>query len=197
MDIHPVVLTGKTVRLEPLSEAHVSDLTLVGLDEDIWRLMLYGEIKTTEHLYSWVMDMLERQKRGGDLPFAVISLKIGRAIGATRYMNISHENRSLEIGGTWYGRAYQGSGVNTEAKYLLLKHAFESLGVIRVQLKTDLRNIRSQRAIERLGAVKEGVLRKHMILPDGSVRDSVFYSILDTEWPQVKARLEARLDHLS
>ncbi len=109
--------------------------------------------------------------------------------GATRYLNIVPKDRGLEIGGTWYGPEFQRTAVNTECKYLLLRHAFESLGCIRVQLKTDLRNERSQKAIERIGAVKEGVLRNHMILPDGRIRHSVFYSILDSEWLEVKKRL--------
>jgi RimJ/RimL family protein N-acetyltransferase len=196
MDIHPITLSGRIVRLEPLSEAHVSDLSLVCSDENIWRYMLYGDVLSETQMRAWVMDMLDRQAAGADLPFAVIYLQTGRAIGATRYLDIQPHNRSLEIGGTWYGVDYQGTGVNTEAKYLLLKHAFEDLGCVRVQLKTDARNQRSQRAIERLGAVKEGVLRKHMILLDGYQRDSVFYSIIDTEWPGVKARLESRLEKI-
>jgi RimJ/RimL family protein N-acetyltransferase len=193
MNIQPVTLTGKIIRLEPLSEAHVPDLALSGDDDEIWRFMLYGSVRSEEQMHAWVIDLLNRQKEGTDLPFAVIYLATGQAIGATRYLNISPENRGLEIGGTWYAYAYQRTGVNTEAKYLLLTHAFETLGCVRVQLKTDLRNIRSQLAIERIGAVKEGILRKHMILPDGTLRDSVFYSILDDEWPVVKARLEEML----
>ncbi len=194
MDIHPVTLTGHKIRLEPLSEAHVPDLALVGLDDEIWRFMLYGEIRTQEHLRGWVLEMLERQKKGRDLPFVVIENYSQRAIGATRYLNIDLENRGLEIGGTWYGKDFRGSGVNVEAKYLLLRHAFESLRCVRVQFKTDLRNVRSQRAIERLGAVKEGILRNHMILPDGYKRHSVMYSIIDTEWPEVKTHLEEKLN---
>lgn len=193
MQIQPVTLTGRLVRLEQLSEAHVPDLAVVGLDENIWRFMLYGAMRTQEDIHAWVKDILSRQARGTDLAFAVIALSSGKAVGATRYMNIELKNRGLEIGGTWYGAAYQGTGVNTESKYLLLRHAFETLGCIRVQFKTDSRNLRSQRAIERLGAVREGTLRNHMILPDGLVRDSVFFSILDREWPQVKAHLEQRL----
>ncbi|MBN1146090.1 MAG: GNAT family N-acetyltransferase [Anaerolineales bacterium] len=196
MKIEPITLTGRIIQLQPLSETHIPDLALVGLDERIWHYMLYGEIKTEAQLRAWVLDLLERQARGGDLPFAVIDLQSGRAIGATRYMNIDRVNRNLEIGGTWYGLEYQGTGVNTEAKYLLLKHAFERLGCLRVQLKTDLRNERSQRAIERIGATKEGVLRKHLIRPGGYVRDSVIYSMIDDEWPAAKARLEARLEKL-
>ena len=186
----PVTLTGKHVRLEPMTEAHVPGLTLAGAgNADIWQHMLYGDIRTEADMLGWVRDILSRP----DLPFAVIHLESGSVAGATRYLNIAPEHRGLEIGGTWYGAEFQRTAVNTECKYLLLQYAFETLGCIRVQLKTDLRNERSQHAIERLGAKREGVLRNHMILPNGGYRDSVFYSILDTEWPQVKKRLEEKL----
>jgi RimJ/RimL family protein N-acetyltransferase len=152
--------------------------------------MRYGAIRDEADMRAWVLDMLDLQAGGTDLPFAVTLLENRAAIGSTRYLNIDPENRSVEIGGTWYGVHYQRTGVNTECKYLLMQYAFEELGCVRVQLKTDSRNIASQRAIERLGAVKEGVLRNHMILPDGTLRDSVFYSVIDTEWPVVKAHLE-------
>lgn len=194
MNIRPVTLTGRWVRLEPLSETHIPDLTVVGLDEEIWRYMRYGAVQTEGDLRAWVLEMLRLQKLGGDLPFAVILLETERAIGCTRYLNIHSEDRNLEIGGTWYGLAYQRTAVNTECKYLLLQHAFESIGCIRVNLKADRRNERSLRAIERLGAVKEGVLRKHMLLPDGYARDSVVYSIIDEEWPAIKHRLEEKLN---
>ncbi len=184
---------GRIVRLEPLSKDHVSSLAKVGLEQKIWRYMRYGKVETVEQLAVWVDELLELQKLGTDLPFAVIHLASGEAIGCTRYLNIDPEERSLEIGGTWYGLDYQGTLVNTECKYLLMQHAFENLGCIRVWYKTDSRNLRSQRAIEKLGAVKEGVLRNHMILPDGYIRDSVVYSILPNEWPGVKQILEARL----
>jgi RimJ/RimL family protein N-acetyltransferase len=190
MRIQPVTLQGHSVRLEPLEEKHIPELALVGLDSNIWTYTVYGNIHTKAQLRAWVLEILGRQQNGTDLPFAVIHLESNRAVGATRYMNIQVENRSLEIGGTWYGVAYQRTAVNTESKYLLLRHAFEALGCVRVQLKTDSRNLRSQRAIERLGATKEGVLRNHMILPDGFLRDSVYYSIIDDEWPRVKAHLE-------
>jgi RimJ/RimL family protein N-acetyltransferase len=193
MQIHPIILTGQTVRLEPLSLSHVPELTLAGQDESIWRYMLYGNVNSQDQMRAWVEDILDRQKQGGDLPFAVIHLKSGRAIGATRYLEIRPGHRGLEIGGTWYSVTYQRTRVNTECKYLLLQHAFEDLGCIRVQLKTDRLNERSQRAIERLGAVKEGMLRNHMIRPDGTIRDSVYYSILDREWPGVKKHLEEML----
>ncbi len=181
------------MRLEPLSEAHVADLAAVGLDERIWTYMLYGEMRTEADIRAWVQDMLRRQTRGADLVFAVIHLPTGRAIGSTRYLDIRPEHRGLEIGGTWYGLAYQGTAVNPECKYLLMRHAFETLGALRVQFKTDLRNERSQRALERLGLVKEGVLRDNIITPTGYVRSSVYYSVLAAEWPAMKARLEARL----
>jgi RimJ/RimL family protein N-acetyltransferase len=191
--LHPITLTGQVIRLEPLSLQHVPELTVAGQDEGIWRFMLYGNIQTEAQMRGWVEMLLERQQRGTDLPFTVIHLQTGRAIGATRFMDYHPKDRGIEIGGTWYAAGHRRTAANTECKYLLLRHAFESLGCIRVQLKTDLRNERSQRAIERLGAVKEGVLRSHMFLPDGTVRDSVYYSILDSEWPEVKRRLEGML----
>lgn len=189
----PVTLEGVHVRLEPLSEAHVPGLADIGLVDAIWEHMLYGRMRTLADMRAWVLDLLARAGRGRDLPFAVIHLATGRVAGATRYLDMQPENRALEIGGTWYGVAYQRTAVNTESKYLLLAHAFEVLDCIRVQFKTDARNTRSQAAIERLGAVREGVLRNHMILPDGRFRDSVYYSILDREWPAVRADLLARL----
>lgn len=186
----PVILTGQYVRLEPMMEAHVPGLTAIGLDDSIWEHMLYGDVRTEDDVRGWVRDILSRP----DLSFVVIQLASGRIAGATRYLNIMPEHRGLEIGGTWYGLEFRRTAVNTECKYLLLRYAFETLGCIRVQFKTDLRNERSQRAIERLGAKREGVLRNHMILPDGRFRNSVFFSILDTEWPGVKTRLEEMLN---
>ena len=193
MNITPITLTGRHVRLEPLTEAHVADLCLVGLEPSLWRNMLYGDIDSEARTLGFVQDLLGRQAAGTDLPFTVIEVASGRAIGCSRFMDIQPRNRGVEIGGTWYGLAHQRTAVNTECKYLLLRHAFEVWGCIRVQLKTDLRNERSQRAIERIGGVWEGVLRNHMIRPDGTPRDSVYYSIIDREWPAVKARLEAML----
>lgn len=190
MEVKPVVLTGKHVRLEPLTEEHVAGLAEIGAGQPFWHFMVYGNINTVDDMHNWVLDILSRAQKGTDLPFVAIHLESGRVAGATRYLNIMSQDRGLEIGGTWYGLEFQRTPVNTECKYLLLQHAFEVLGCIRVQLKTDLRNERSQKAIERIGAVKEGVLRNHMILPDGYYRHSVFYSILDTEWSHVKRRLE-------
>jgi RimJ/RimL family protein N-acetyltransferase len=193
MNVEPVTLTGRIVRLDPLSEDHIPALAKVGLDEKIWRYMRYGKMETVEQLSVWVRELIDLQVQGTDLPFAVIHLASGTAIGCTRYLHIDPLNRSLEIGGTWYGLDYQGTLVNSECKYLLLKHAFDQLECIRVWFKTDLRNLHSQRALEKLGVVKEGVLRNHMILLDGHIRDSVVYSLLPEEWPQVKMKLEAQL----
>ncbi|MGA2490500.1 MAG: GNAT family protein [Anaerolineales bacterium] len=189
----PVTLEGQIVRLEPLSEAHVPGLASVGCDDRIWRLMRYGMIRTEEDMRRWVCSLLEGQAAGTDLPFAVIHLESGCVAGASRYLEIHPENKGLEIGGTWYGLKYQHTAVNTECKYLLLRHAFEALGAIRVQFKADVRNERSWHAIERIGAKREGILRNHYILPDGVIRDSVYYSIIDGEWPGVKEKLEGIL----
>ena len=193
MQVEPVTLVGKIIRLERLSEAHISGLSKVGLEPEIWRYMRYGRVDTAAQLGSWVRELLELQARGTDLPFTVIHQDTGNPIGCTRYLDIDRVNRAVEIGGTWYGVEYQGTLVNSECKYLLLRHAFEELGCIRVWFKTDLRNQRSQYALENLGAVKEGVLRHHMLLPDGHIRDSVVYSILPEEWPAIKLKLEIKI----
>ena len=189
----PVTLEGRSVRLEPMSEAHVPELAEVGRDERIWKLMVYGQIRTEEDMRKWVRNLLVGQAAGTDLPFAVIHLASGRVAGATRYMEMRPAHRGLEIGGTWYGLEFQHTVVNTECKYLLLRYAFETLGTIRVQFKADMRNERSRHAIERIGAKQEGILRNHYILPDGVRRDSAFYSVIENEWPGVKERLEELL----
>ena len=193
MDIRPITLTGRYVQLEPLSLAHAPGLWEAGNDLEIWRFMPYGQVDSPAKMRGWVEEMLRRQARGADSSFAIIDLASGCPAGATRYMTIERHNRSLEIGGSWLGRAFRRTSANTESKYLLLRHAFESLGCVRVQFRTDLRNERSQRAIERLGAVREAVFRQYTIMPDGYQRSSVFYSIIDDEWPAVRARLETFL----
>jgi RimJ/RimL family protein N-acetyltransferase len=196
MKISPITLEGRVVRLEPLSEAHVAGLALAGRDPSIWQYMRYGYVDTEAKMAELVGYLLGLQEHGTDLPFAVILRAGQRPVGMTRFMDIQPENRGLEIGGTWYATACQRTAVNTECKYLLLRQAFETLDCIRVQIKTDLRNERSQRAIERIGGVREGVLRDHMILPDGTFRSSVYYSILRAEWGGVKARLEEWLKEI-
>ncbi len=190
----PITLAGKVVRLEPLSEAHIPALAIAGRDESIWKYMLYANLTSEENMTDWVHEMLRRQQDGTDLPFAVIHLASRRAAGATRYLEMRPPQRSLEIGGTWFAPEFQHTAVNTECKYLMLKYAFEEMKCIRVQFKTDVRNERSIRAIERLGAVREGVLRNHYILQDGSFRDSVYFSILQQEWLATKGFLEKKLD---
>jgi len=194
MEVKPITLTGTHVQLEPMTEEHIPGLAEIGVGQSFWDFMLYGNINSVDDMRSWVRDILSRAESGTDLPFVVIHLPSGRVAGATRYLNIVPQDRGVEIGGTWYGIEFQRTAVNTECKYLLLSHAFETLGCIRVQLKTDLRNERSQKAIERIGAVREGVLRNHMVLPNGRYRHSVYYSILDSEWPEVKNRLEKLLE---
>ena len=176
-----------------MTEAHVAGLAEIGVGQPFWDFMVYGKMENEDDMRGWVRQILARAENGTDLPFVVVHLVLGRITGATRYLNIMPNDRGLEIGGTWYGSDFQRTAVNTECKYLLLEHAFETLGCIRVQLKTDLRNERSQKAIERIGAKREGVLRNHMILPDGYYRHSVYFSILDTEWADVKKRLKEML----
>lgn len=189
----PVTLTGNRAQLEPLAEKHLDDLLVASQDEEIWRYMPVPMPRDISDLREWLNDSLARQGRGEILPFAIVECASGRAIGSTRYLDISEKDRHVEIGWTWLGRAYWRTPINTECKYLLLKHGFEELRCIRVQLKTDLRNTRSQRAIERIGGVREGILRRAVIQKDYQ-RWSVYYGILDDEWPVVKPRLEAMLN---
>ena len=195
MDPRPVVLAGTHARLEPLEERHADDLYAVGGDDGIWRYMPRPRLNSVADARQMIEAARAAAADQSQLPFAIVAGTNNRAVGSTRYLDIRRHDRGLEIGWTWLGTHYQRTPINTECKYLLLRHAFEALGAVRVQLKTDLRNERSQRAIERLGAIREGVLRKHMILWDGFVRDTVYYSILVDEWPGVRRRLEAMLDH--
>jgi len=192
MTIARVTLEGRHVRLEPLSLTHHAALCEVGFDEAIWRYMPQT-LRTPEDMRAFIEAALEAQAAGTALPFATVEKASGRAIGSTRFFNIDRTHRRLEIGWTWLGLAWQRTAANTEAKYLLLAHAFETLGCIRVEFKTDSLNERSRAALLRIGAIEEGTLRNHMIMPDGRLRHSVYYSIIASEWPEVKARLEAKL----
>lgn len=192
LNVEPVALEGRWVRLEPLAPGHADDLAAVSGDEEIWRYMP-AALMTGEQVQAWIAETLAQQAAGAVLPFAIVDRAAGRAIGSTRYLNIMRRDRGIEIGWTWLARSAWRTPVNSECKYLLLRHAFETLGCIRVQFKTDRRNERSRRAIERLGAQFEGVLRQHMIVRGGVYRDSAFYSIIDSEWPAVKARLASGL----
>lgn len=190
--VQPVTLEGQVVRLEPLTLDHLDQLCEVALDEDLWRWTT-NQVRTRDELREYIEAALQSRQQGTALPFATIERASGRAIGSTRYGNIEMRDRRVEIGWTWVGRPWQRTAVNTEAKYLMLRHAFETLGCIRVELKTDALNERSRRAIQRIGAREEGVLRQHMITASGRLRDTVYFSVLDREWPEVKAALEARL----
>jgi N-acetyltransferase len=189
--IQPVTLTGRWVRLEPLTLAHTAGLTNACRYEEIWRY-LRVELKDGSDVEAWIAAAVEEQRKGNELPFAIIDRQSGRPMGSTRYFTIAQKDRGLEIGSTWLTPPAWRTPINSEAKYLLLRHAFESLGCIRVQFITDSRNERSRRAIERLGATLEGTIRHHMIMRNGYIRDSLVYSILDTEWPKIKQELAGK-----
>ena len=190
--VQPVVLEGSLVRMEPLRRDHLDDLRAVAFDEPVWRWTIMGA-QDEPGLERWLDAAMANAEAGTEMPFATIDLATGRAIGSSRYMAIVPEHRRLEIGWTWLGMAYQRSGRNREAKLLQLTHAFEVLGANRVEFKTHVRNERSRTALLGIGTTFEGVFRQHTILPDGSLRDSAYYSIISPEWPPVKARLEAGL----
>lgn len=193
MNPTPVVLYGDAVRLEPLDHRHVDALFEEAQSDEIWRYMPVRRPGTRGDMADLVDKAWKAASMGMEIPFAVIRERDDRPVGSTRFLEIRRPDRALEIGWTWLGLSAQRTAANTESKYLLLRHAFEDLGAIRVQLKTDGRNDAARRAIERLGAVREGVLRKHRLMWDGVRRDTVYYSILDDEWPAVKRRLEALL----
>ena len=192
MIVTPVTLEGRHVRLEPLSPTHHAGLSAVGLAPDLWR-WIPTPVRTPEEMSGYIETALNEQSRGVSLPFALIEKAEGRAIGSTRYGNIDRAHHRVEIGWTWVTPGWQRTAINTEAKYLLLLHAFETLGCIRVELKTDSLNERSRAAILRIGAHEEGTFRNHMITSAGRIRHTVYFSIIDSEWPEVKARLESRL----
>ncbi len=190
--VEPVTLEGRAVRLEPLGDAHLEGLCEVGLDEELWRWTL-ARVRTREEMRAYLEVALKGQTEGTTLPFAILAQPSRQVVGSTRFGNVDRENRRVEIGWTWIGRRWQRTAVNTEIKYLMLRHAFETLGCVRVEFKTDTLNQTSRRAILRLGAKEEGILRRHMITDGGRIRDTVYYSIIDGEWAAVKARLEAKL----
>ena len=189
----PVTLDGARVRMEPLSlERHLAGLCEIGLDPDLWRWTT-NRVGTREDLRGYLETALREQAEGRSLPFATVDKPSGRIAGSTRFGNIDRHNRRVEIGWTWVGRSFQRSYVNTEAKYLMLRHAFETLGCVRVELKTNVLNRRSRDAMLRIGCVEEGVFRRYQRNEDGTWRDTVFYSVIETEWPAVKQRLEGML----
>ena len=192
--VTPITLEGPVVRLEPLRGEHAEIFWEIAKDalDDIFQWIPY-RMKTREDFQRVVEKAFDEQERGESLVFATVERSSGRVIGSTRFMNIDRANRRVEIGSTWIAPAWQRTAVNTEAKYLMLRHAFEVWNCFRVELKTDALNQKSRNAILRIGAKEEGTLRRHVVTWTGRVRDSVYFSILDTEWPEVKARLEARL----
>jgi RimJ/RimL family protein N-acetyltransferase len=192
MELGPVTISGKHIRLEPLSRDHARALLAVAQAPEIWTWMSALPV-TAESMEAWIAEALEAQDRGLEYPFTVIQTPGDRVVGSTRYMDVQAASKGVEIGWTWYAPETWGTVVNPEAKFLLLRHAFEEWGAIRVQLKTDLKNLRSQAAIKKLGATEEGVLRRHRFRRDGTIRDSVIFSIIREEWPAVKAALEERI----
>jgi len=189
MEIAPVTLEGSAVRLEPLSLSHHAELCKIGLDFELWHWTTTN-VRTPAEMRAYIETALAEQARGTSLPFATIDQASGKVIGSTRYLNIDASNLRVEIGATWIAKDWQRTAANTEAKYLMLRHAFEKFGCIRVEFKTDSLNQQSRDAILRLGAKEEGTLRNHMLTWTGRIRNTVYFSIIDSEWPQVKTRLE-------
>ena len=191
--VEPVTLEGRLVRLEPLVESHLRDLMEVAIDPTLWRLTI-AQVDDEDSLRAWLETALRNRAAGTEMPFATIDLASGMAIGSTRFLSIVPDHRRLEIGWTWVGTAFQRTGANREAKLLQLTHAFEALGANRVEFKTDSRNERSRNALLGIGATFEGIFRSHMIMPWGPLRDSAYFSVVRSEWPAVKARLQASLE---
>ncbi len=192
MILTPTTLEGPTIRLEPLTLAHLDALLVVAQDPELWRLTV-SAVTSRESLDEYVREALAEQQAGTALPFVTMLRATGQVIGSTRFGNAVPMHRRVEIGWTWVGRRWQRTGANREAKYLMLRHAFECWGCLRVEFKTSALNQRSRNALLGIGAVEEGILRHHMINADGSLRDSVYFSILSEEWPAVRRRLEERL----
>ncbi|WP_035959009.1 GNAT family N-acetyltransferase [Bryobacter aggregatus] len=191
------MLENGVVQLRPLALNDVEALWPQASEAEIWKYMRGGLQDSPERLQHWVQTALAKRDQGIEYPFVTLDSSSRQIAGSTRFLTIDPPNRSLEIGGTWLGREFRGTAINLNAKYLMLCFAFESLGCVRVQFRTDSRNLRSQQAIEKLGAVREGVFRKDYIFPDGYQRSSVFYSVIDDDWPVVKRTIAARLYALS
>jgi RimJ/RimL family protein N-acetyltransferase len=192
IDLLPTILEGTHIRLVPMSMDHCDQLWEAGLDEELWRLTTVV-IKGRDDMRRYIQEALKAQDKGMALPFVTVEKKTNKLVGSTRYGNIDESHRRVEIGWTWVAREWQRTVVNTEAKYLMLRHAFETMHCIRVEFKTDSLNEASRNALKRIGAKEEGVFRNHMITPGGRIRHSVYFSIIDSEWPDVKLQLERRL----
>ncbi len=189
----PVTLEGRHARLEPLATEHAEGLYLIGQEPSIWTWMPRGPLTSLMDAEKFIAQSRNMAETGPQVAFAIIDCASNRIAGSTRFMTIVPSHRRLEIGWTWLGVEFQRTAINTECKYLLLRHAFEHCNAARVELKTDAMNERSQRAIERIGAQREGVLRSHMTRPDSSRRDTVYYGIIAEDWPGVKAGLEGMM----
>jgi RimJ/RimL family protein N-acetyltransferase len=193
MNVEPVVLRGKTVRLEPLALEHLAPLTHVGLHPELWR-SIPTQTRTADDMRTYIETALDELQRGLSVPFVIVDASTNQVIGSTRYSNIQSFHRRLEIGWTWITPSHQRTAANTEAKFLLLSHAFEVLGAMRVEFKTDALNEKSRNALLGIGAVQEGIFRRHVLMDTGRVRDTVYFSIIDSEWPAVKENLKKRLE---
>ena len=191
--VEPVTLTGRHVRIEPLAREHDAGVRAAAADGELWRLW-YTSVPSPEGTAAWFDAAFDAQTRLGAMVFVIREIATGDVVGSTRYFNVDAANRRLEIGHTWYAKRVQRTAVNTECKLLLLTHAFESLACIAVEFRTSFFNFRSREAIERLGAKQDGILRNHAILPDGTLRDTVVFSIIAPEWPAVKRHLTYRLE---
>jgi RimJ/RimL family protein N-acetyltransferase len=191
--IEPVTLQGRHVRIEPMAEDHLDELLAASADGELWNLW-YTSVPDATSMKAWIAAALKQREDAGAMPFVIRRADDQRVVGATRYFNVAAEHRRLEIGHTFYSRSVQRTAVNTESKLLLLTHAFEKLRCLGVELRTHFMNQSSRRAIERLGARLDGVLRSHQVMPDGSLRDTCVYSIIDHEWPAVRNNLAFRLE---
>jgi RimJ/RimL family protein N-acetyltransferase len=196
MKIAPIILDGEYVRLEPLKVEHLENLCEVGYDESIWRWTTM-RIAAKSDMRKYIETALDEQKRGVSMPFVTIEKYLDKIVGSTRFGNIDWQNRRVEIGWTWINPKWQRTAINTEAKFLMLNQAFEAWKCIRVELKTDVLNEKSRNAILRLGAKEEGILRQHLITDSGRFRDTVYFSIIDTEWEEVKENLLEKLSRFS
>jgi RimJ/RimL family protein N-acetyltransferase len=189
----PITLTGTRVQLQPLSESHLDPLSEVGLDPDLWKWIPI-QVIDRDQMLRYIQSALAEQQKGVSIPFATIDRASNKVVGSTRFMSIDVPNKRLEIGATWIAKPWQRTAINTEAKYLMMRHAFETLGCNRVEWKTDALNTQSRNAILRLGARQEGIFRHHVVTWTGRLRDSVYFSVIAPEWPEVKKGLEAKIN---
>jgi RimJ/RimL family protein N-acetyltransferase len=195
MEFGPVILVGNRVRLEPLQESHHAQLCEIGLDERLWRLTII-KVRSPDDMARYIQKALDEQAAGTALPFVIVEKSSNRIIGTTRYHSLNQKHRRVEIGFTWLSVSWQRTGINTEGKYLMLKHVFESMGCIRVEFKVNAVNEPSRQALLKIGARQEGILRNYMISGEAGPQDVAIFSIINSEWQDVKAALERRLTQM-